>query len=306
MKKIIFPIIIAIIVFSSCQKKADIVDGNNATVTLSNAGANHVVGDITVNPNDSIIFNFTIASNQDMKFVGIQKNPVSQTGFVVRDTLTTAGKNSYSVTKRLKADSINGSYVYHIVAHNAAGIYIGHKAIIVTVKADFNYFSYRFLQVPDTTAKTNTCYIAATTGNVYSYTSGAAKSADIDFGVQFDTTGALTPIATDDLKFSVYALSAPQNQIAYYDITSWTKNATIMKKATAPAFNALTSGGALRSAGVTNLASGTTNKITQLVAGNLVYFKTVSGKVGCMQVNFVNGNNESQNSYINVDVKIEK
>ena len=79
-----------------------------------------------------------------------------------------------------------------------------------------------------------------------------------------------------------------------------------MKKATAPAFNSLLSGGSLRSAALTNLSSGTSNKITALVAGNLVFFKTVNGKAGCMQVNFVNGSSAAKDSYINVDIKIEK
>ncbi len=161
-------------------------------------------------------------------------------------------------------------------------------------------------QVPDTTAKTNTCYLAATTGDLYSYTTGAANSAKIDLGIYFDTTGRASSSATDDLKFCVYALSAAQPQLAFYDISTWTKNATIMKKATSPAFNTLTSGGALRSAGITNLASGTANKITQLVANNQVFFKTSTGKVGCMLVNFVNGDSPSKESYINVDVNIEK
>ena len=256
--------------------------------------------------NDSIVFNYTVSSNTDMGFVSIQKNPVNQTAFVLRDTMTAATKNSYSAIKRLRADSANGNYIYHIVAHTAKGVYIGHKAITVTVKADYDYFTVRVLQVPDTTAKTNTCYMAASKGIVYSYTTGAAKSADIDFGLYYDTTFRASASTTDDLRFSVYSLSAAQPQLSYYDISSWTKNVTIMKKATSPAFTALTSGGALRSAGVTNLSSGTATKITQLVAGNMVYFKTAAGKVGCMLVNFVNGADESKGSYINVDVKIER
>jgi hypothetical protein len=306
MKKIITGSVLMLILLNSCQKKVDPVDGNNANVTLVSGGTNYVTGDVTVNPKDSLLFSFTISSNTDMKYVSIQKNPVNQTAFLVRDTLTSANKNSYTAVKRFAADSANGNYLYRIVAHNAAGVYIGHKDIVVSVKADFNFYTYRFLQVPDTTDKKNTCYLAAGTGTVYSYTSGAANSAAIDMGFYFDTTGVGTASTTDDLKFSVYSLSAAQPQLSYYDISSWTKNATIMKKVSSPAFNTLLSGGSLRSAGVTNLSSGTTTKITQLVSGNLVYFRTAAGKNGCMQVNFVNGNDASKASYINVDVKIEK
>jgi hypothetical protein len=306
MKKNIAGCVIAVVLFSACIKKVDPVDGNNANVTLVNAGTNYVTADITVNPKDSIFFSFTITSNTDMGFVGIQKNPVNQTAFLVRDTLNSSNKNSYTAVKKFRADSINGSYIYRIAAHTASGVYIGHKDIIVIVKPDFNYFIARILQVPDTTAKTNTCYMAAATGTTYSYTTGSANSAAIDFGLYYDTTGTASASTTDDLRFSVYSLSAAQPQLSYYDISTWTKNVTIMKKASSPAFNALTSGGALRSAGITNLSSGTLNKITQLVSGNLVYFKTAAGKVGCMQVLFVEGSSPAKDSYMNVEVKIEK
>lgn len=305
MKKILIPVL-AIIMFASCEKKVDPIDGSNATVTLNNAGSNFVVGDITVNPKDSINFSYTVTSDADMGFVSIQKNPVNQTAFVFRDTMTAATKNNYSAVKRMIADSANGSYIYHIVAHTSKGVYIGHKAVIVTVKSDFNYFTFRTLMVPDTTDKKNTCYMSAATGEVFSYTSGAANSAKIDFGMFYDTTFTASSSTTDDLRFSLYSLNAAQPQLSFYDISSWTKNNTIMKKITSPAFTTLTSAGSIRTTCNTNLASGTSNKITQLVAGNMVAFKTAAGKNGVLLVNYVNGSSPSKESFINVDVKIEK
>jgi hypothetical protein len=302
MKKYILGIALAAFLINACTKKVDRVDTNNATVSLTNAGANFVSGDVTVNPKDSIFFSFTITSDRTMKYVGIQKNPVNQTAFLVRDTLTAANKNSYTVIKRLRADSANGPYLYRIVAHDTAGVYIGHQDIIITVKPDFNYYTVRVLQVPDTTAKTNTCYMAASTGNVYSYTTGAASSAAIDFGFYYDTAVAN--------KFSVYALSAAQPQLSFYDITSWTKNATIMKKAAAPTFASLLSAGGLRSAASTNLASGASGKVvglsTTTAGNNQVFFMTAAGKAGCMQVNYINGTDGAKATFMNVDIKIEK
>lgn len=294
------------LLITSCQKKTSPVDGSNATIELANLGAKYVTGDITLNPKDSIYLSFSVTSPRDMRYVSVQKNPVNQTAFLVRDTLTAANKNSYSTVKKFMADSANGSSIYRIVAHDAIGNYIGNKDIKVTITPDFMYYTYRFLYVPDTTAKTNTSFMSATTGEMFSYTTGAANSAKIDFGIMFDTTGAKTPSTTDDLKFSLYSLSAAQGQIPFYDLGTWTKNATIMKKGTAPTFASILSAGSLRSAAVTNLASGTTNKVTQLVANNLVFFKTSTGKTGCLQVNFVNDAGTFKESYINVDVKIEK
>jgi hypothetical protein len=298
MKKYFACLILISYFFASCEKGVEPIDGNYATVDLANLGAHYVTDNITVNPKDSLYFSFTISSPRDMKYVSIQKNPVNQTAFIVRDTLTAANKNSYTAIKKLVSDSTTGSYLYRIVAHDAAGTYIGSKDIVVVVSPDFYYYTYRFLYVPDTVAKTNTCYMAATTGEVFSYTNGAANSSKIDFGFYYDTATAN--------KFSLYALSAPQPQLAFYDISSWTKNATIMKKITSPAFNTLLSGASLRAAGTANLGSGTSNKVTALAAGNLVLFKTVGGKIGCVNIVFVNGSSAAKDSYINVDVKIER
>ncbi|MBL7742186.1 MAG: hypothetical protein JNN00_01820 [Chitinophagaceae bacterium] len=305
MKKYIAGLAIIATLFTACQKKTDPVDVSNATVTLSSQGPKFVVDDITVNPGDSIYFSFTISTNRPMKYVGIQKNPVNQTAFVTRDTLNPL-QASYTTVKKLRADTANGQYLYRIVAHDSGGVYIGSKDIVVTVTPDYYNYTYRFLRVPDTTDKTNTCYMDAELGKVFNYTTGAANSATIDFGVMFDTTGMGTVSTTDDLKFCLYSLNAAQGQLPYYDISAWTKNATTMKKATSPTFASLTSAGGLRSAANTNLASGTSNKVTQLVAGNLVFFRTANGKAGCLQVNFANGSTPAKDSYLNVDVKIER
>jgi len=309
MKKFILGAIITMVSISACEKKVEPVDGSNATINLKNDGAKFVTDNITVNAKDSLFFSFEITSAKDMKYVSIQKNPVNQTAFLVRDTLNAANKNAYSVVKKLVADSANGDYVYRIVAHDLVGNYIGHKDILVTVKTDYDYFTYRFLQVPDTTAKTNNCYMSATTGKLFSYSSAAGtpgNSALIDFGIYYDTTGKASTSTTDDSTFVMYALNAAQPQLSFYDISSFTKNATIMKKGTSPTFASITSAGALRSAAVTNLTTGARNRAVALSTGNLVFFKTAAGKAGCLIVNFVNGNSPSSSTYINVDVKIER
>ena len=95
MKKYILSITLATLILYACVKKVDRVDTNNANVTLVSAGANFVTDDITVNPKDSLFFSFTITSDKPMKYVSIKKNPVNQTAFLLRDTLTAASRNSY-------------------------------------------------------------------------------------------------------------------------------------------------------------------------------------------------------------------
>lgn len=303
MKKIIFGMALLAFVLTGCEKKVDPVDNSNAAIELSNLGKYYVTGDVTLNPKDSIYFSFNISSSKDMKYVSIQKNPVNQTAFLVRDTLNASNKNSYSAVKKFMADSANGSYLYRIVAHDAIGNYIGHKDIAVNITTDYTYYTYRFLYVPDSTAKVNKCYFSTADGKTYSYSDGASKSAGIDFGYFYDTTKVSgTPIG-----HTIYALNAT-GIFAPYDISSWTKNATIFKKISSPAFNTFTSSGGLRTAGISNLASGATAKVTGLTASspnNLVVFKTASGKYGVIQINFVNASDATATTFANVDVKIQ-
>jgi hypothetical protein len=314
MKKIISGIALLAFALTGCEKKVDPIDGSNATVELSNLGKYYVTGDVTLNPKDSIYFSFTISSSKDMKYVSIQKNPVNQTAFLVRDTLNATNKNSYSAVKKFMADSVNGNYLYRIVAHDAVGNYIGHKDIAVNINADFNFYSYRFLYAPDSTAKTNKCYFSTAAGDAYSYADGASKSASIDFGYFYDTT----KVSGTALGHTIYALNAT-GVFGAYDITSWTKNATIFKKLTSgtpsPTFAQALSAGTLKTGGISNLASGSTTKVTGLSTtspNNTVYFKTASGKYGMIQINFssvttnVYGGVNPAVSYVNIDVKIEK
>lgn len=311
--KSLFTILTVAVFFTACEKGVEPVDGSRATVELRSGGKGFITESITVNPKDSIFFDFTITSSDDMAFVGVQKNPVNQTAFIKRDTLNASNKNSYSTIMRFRADSANGSYVYRIAAHSKTGEYIGHKDVVITVSPDFNYYTNRFLYAPDSTAKTNKCYFSALDGVTYSYTTGASKSASIDFGFFYDTT----KVSGTALGLTLYALNSSPTSV--YDLSSWTKNATVFKKLSSgspnPTFANVLSAGTLRTAGLTQLASGTTTRVTGLSTtspNNTVYFRTASGKIGMLLVNFGTvttnafGGVDPNQTYINVDVKIEK
>jgi hypothetical protein len=199
------------------------------------------------------------------------------------------------------SDSIAGDYTYRVFARNKRGIFIGdgNKSIKVTINPDFHFWSFKTMAVPDSVAKTNKSFFVSTTGDVLSFVQGATNSALIDFGYFFDTTTVGAP------RHTIYALGA--NKFAPHVLTTWTRNATVFKKSTSPAFSALTSGGSLRTAGLSNLATGATTTATALAPGNLVYFRTAAGKFGCIQINFINdfGAIQSQ-SNISIDVKVQK
>ena len=218
------------------------------------------------------------------------------------DTFKIIGANtrSFSGLKRYRLDSIPGDYTYRIFARNNQNVYIGDggKSIKVTVTPDLYYWVNRELKVPDTVAKVNPNFFATSTGQTYSYTSaGPAKSAEIDFGYFYDTTTAGAP------KNTIYNLNA--STFAPHDLTGWTKNATIFKRVTSPTFASLTSGSALRAAGIANLGSGTSPKITQLAGGNVILFKTVAGKYGAININYIDAVGTTPR-FINVDVRVER
>lgn len=290
--------------FTSCIKKVDPVS-YSLQVSLKSSGTNFVTTDVTVNPKDSVFFDFSVSSVSDMKYISIEKNgtPVS------KDTLTgSANRRTFSAVKKFAADSATGVYTYRILARDSAGVFLGDKNIVVTVSSDFVYYTVRNLFVPDSTAKTSPCYFSTADGKTYSYTTGAANSANIDFGYFYDTTN-VTP-TTNNPRHTIYALNA--STFAPYDLTSWTKNATIFKKITTPTFANITSKGILRTTGITNLASGATTKITSAgtangnLTGVVIIFKTAAGKYGAMNINYTNQNSAAAGTYINIDVKIEK
>ncbi len=291
--------LLAVLITTGCEKKVEPVDQYKVTVEFNNTGAKYdATGNVELNPKDSIYLNFNMVSPaQDISVVEIQKNGTRIDTFNVK-----GNPREFSGSKKYLVDSIAGSYTYRVLARDNKGVFIGDggKAITVTIKPDFDYWSYRFLYVPDTTAKTNQTFFSTTTGQTFSYSNIGSNTGLIDFGYLYDTTTAN--------KHTIYALniSPLPNQVSFYDFTSWTKNATIFKKVTTPAFTALTSGGALRSAGITNLASGTATKITALASGNQIAFRTAAGKYGSMQINFIDGASPAATTYINIDVKVQR
>lgn len=309
MKKYIIGLFAATAMLAACEKKVDAIDTYNVTVDYRGGGKN-IAGDVEVNPKDSIYLDFTINSQDDMSYIEIQKNGVKVDTFRLNNA---TNKKSYSLLKGYRADSAAGSYTYRVLARNGAAVFMGDggKQITVTVKPDFNFWSYRILQVPDTTNKTNKCYYSSVDGNIYSYTDGGANSAKIDFGYYWDTTGRATTSTSDDLKHCIYALNAAQPQLGYYDISTWTKNATLLKKMPSSVnfVSQLTSGGAIQTLIGGNMTSGTSSKITLIsttAGSNVIGFKTAAGKFGAMLVRYVNGDSPNATTQIEVDVKVQK
>ena len=309
MKKIILVLLVLGLFLSACEKKVEPVDSFDVTVDYRSSGAKFVVGDVTRNPKDSIYFDFTISSPRDMSYVEIQKNGVRIDTFRLNST----NNRSFSLIKGYQVDSAAGDYSYRVLARDARAIFMGDggKMFTVTVIPDFNFWSYRILQVPDTVAKTNKTYYSTKDGKTYSYSDGAANSASIDFGYYWDTTGRGTAATNDDLKHTIYSLSAAQPQLGYYDISTWTKNVTLLKKMPSSVnfVTGLTSGGAIQTLIGGNMNSGTSSKVTTIstsAGSNVIGFKTTNGKFGAILIRYVNGDSPNKETQIEVDVKVQK
>lgn len=310
MKKYIIGLLIITGAFAACEKKVDPIDSYFVTVDYKSSGPKFLTGDVELNPKDSIYLDFTITSLDDMAYVEIQKNGVRIDTFRLNNL---SNKRQFSLVKGYRADSASGSYTYRVLARNERAIFMGDggKNITVTIKPDFNFWSYRILQVPDSVSKTNNCYYATTEGKVYSYTTGGANSAKIDFGYYWDTTGRGTASTTDDLKHTIYSLSAAQPQLGFNDISSWTKNVTLLKKMpTSVNFvTGLTSAGAIQTLIGGNMTSGTASKVTTVSTtggSNVIGFKTAAGKFGAILIRYVSGDSPNKETQIEVDVKVQK
>jgi hypothetical protein len=310
MKKIILGLLVVGLFLSACEKKVEPVDSFDVTVDYRNSGPKTIVGDVTLNPKDSIYLDFTIASpSKAMSYVEIQKNGVRIDTF----RLNSSNNRSFSLIKGYRIDSAAGDYSYRVLARDDRAVFMGDggKMFTVTVKPDFDFWSYRILQVPDTVAKTNKTYYSTKDGKTYSYSEGAANSASIDFGYYWDTTGRGTTATNDDLKHTIYSLSAAQPQLGYYDISTWTKNVTLLKKMpTSVNFvTGLTSAGAIQTLIGGNMTSGTSSKVTTVsttAGSNVIGFKTTAGKFGAILIRYVDGDSPNKETQIEIDVKVQK
>lgn len=329
----LFGVIAAIaLMFTNCKKTTDPIDANVITVTFIKAGPKFVTDSITVNPKDSIQFQYTITSPVPMSTVALAKNQFSSNIpeiDAVKDSVKTGDMRTFTVTHKIVADSISGVYNYNVVARDVNGIYVGSsKVIIVTVKPDFYYYTNRQMFVPDTTAKTNPCYYSSSANTSFSYTSaGVANSSKIDFGFFFNTDSVYTikgKPATGVVGPSIYALNLTPtpSQISFNDISTWTKNATILKVGSTPTFSSLTSGGAIKQGALTNLKTGATNRLpvvtttgsgvtrldayTPLSTGNVIWFLTADGRYGALTITYLRLAGASQISYMNFEVKVQR
>ncbi|OCX53045.1 hypothetical protein BEL04_01650 [Mucilaginibacter sp. PPCGB 2223] len=301
---IFYTAIFLTILATSCVKVIDKFNSNNLTVTFNNQGSLFLTGDKTVNPKDSIKFSYSVVCTQPMSYLTLTKNDTE----ISRDSVKTGDRMSASgFLKKLVADTIPGQYVYKVVARDNTGIYLGaSNPIIVTVTADFNYYTNQRLYVPDTTAMTNKCYYNVASQTAYSFTdinSGGVNSNLIDFGYFWDPTIASGTTPKGNTIYNL-AMSPVPSPIAMYNTASFTKNLTQFKVITTPTWANINSGGLLKAQGAAAFKTASANSVSQLAAGSVILFKTAAGKYGAINITYINAASPSKTTYMNFEVKL--
>lgn len=296
---------------TGCLKKIDplIETSNTATINFIAAGPKFLTGDVTVNPGDSIQFSYTVTNSQKMKYVSLVKNAIN--GDIFKDAIApNADHYSYSAVKKTVADVVPGSYYYKVVTRDTLGVYLGDsKPIIVTVRPDFAYYTNKRIYVPDTTAKTNKTYFNFVTETAYSYSDiVAGKNSDqIDIGFFWDPTIAsgTTPKGITLYNLNVSPIPAP---ISIYDISTFTKNLTVIKASSTLTWANVNAGSVIKAQCASLFATSSPNNNFSNVgisAGSIIYFKTPSGRCGAMLITYISpAASTAKGTYINFEVKL--
>lgn len=301
--------LVTIVFFTSCKKETtNIFNMFDVKVTYHSNSPYAVTESKVVNPGDSVYLEYTIESpTKEMYAVCIfETSAAIPTKIILNDSQ----RKSYSGIVKLKMSTRVGKNSYRIWAIDKAGVYLGdgYKTITLDVTSDYNYWAGRELTMPDTIGKVNNCYYAIASGEVFNYNNGASNSAKIDMGlfrvpVFQATTGLLT-----GYKYDVYALNSNPLPFTSYDITSWTKRATLFsapKTGQASAFLNLRTSDQIVSAAKSAKPTSTRTS-TGLTAGSLFYAFTPDGKYAAIYINTVETGNLKNTVFLNIDVKTQR
>jgi hypothetical protein len=295
---------------ASCKKESkNIFNMFDVSLTLHNDKPNAVSEYVEANPGDSLVVDFTINSQtKDMYMICVLKVG-SNTPFI-KIPVTDAGKRrSYSGVIDLVADQGVGTTSYRIWALDKEGVYLGdgYKKITIHVLADYRHLPNRSLYFPDSAGRQSNCYLSLSKGTTYSYTTGAEHAADIDLGIY--RKPVFNPTTGDLIGYTInlYSLSASPNPFTPYDVSSWTKRATLFSapvNGSANNFRDMFKTGKAIEAEAKKKTINLTQISGGLLANQFVYFLTPEGKYGVLMVNAYTDDYNGQ-PFMNVSVKIQ-
>jgi len=311
--KFFYPALGLTLVLASCKKEAPNIYNmfNDVTVVFKNEHPLSVRDYKDVNDGDSVYIDYTITSaKEDMAAVCIkregQETPVLQINLPAG-----ADKRSYSGTYKMRGTRV-GLNQYRVYALNKQAIYIGdgYKSVVFNVKSNFTFMANKLVYLPDSVSQDLPSYYSIKLGKSFSYANGKEVSADLDFGV-YRTRAPLNDVnAIAGYWYHIYSLSASPLFFNLYDISSWTKRATLFSNQAndATAFrDNLVSGtniGTIVAAKTINLTETARTSAGTIKIGSVVYFKTPEDKFGAIHFKQITSDYNGRLAFT-INVKIQ-
>ncbi|MES2777397.1 MAG: hypothetical protein V4722_24675 [Bacteroidota bacterium] len=291
-----------------CKKEsANIFNMFDVTLTLNQSQPHAIDENAELSETDSALIDYTIVSpTKDMYQVNIMKG--GATTPYIKIPITEDGKRrSFSGKLTLYAKDLGaGSSSFRIWPIDKEGVYLGdgNKNITINVLSNMKYFSNRRVFLPDSVGKVNESYLSFNEGKTYSYTTGQANAAKIDFGIYRDTVRVGTVLSN---KYFLYSLSETPSPFKAYDISAWTKRATL--------FSAPVTGSAANFRTMFNTSKKIEDEAkkkpvnlkhitTGLAANQFIYFLTPEGKYGVLYIQSITYDFSSK-QFLAVSYKIQ-
>lgn len=292
--------VLLLVIFASCKKTAPtVMNMYNVKLTINQSQPFELDDNLEVEmtSKDSVTIDYTLESpDADMYMVNLYKN--GGNAVVQKIPITDDGKRRvYSGSFKFLAKDLGaGQTTYRIWPIDRNGVYLGdgYKKITINVLSDLKYYSNIKVFMPDTTGKVDPCYLSLTDGpSTYSYTTGAANSAKIDFGFYCKVV-----ISGGNVVWTPYMYSPSANPLPFtpYDISTWTKRGTLFSapvtsNATTATWKTRFNTGPKIEAEAKAVNINLTSS-PALAANNFVFFKTPEGKYGVIFI--VNKYEDSQ------------
>lgn len=295
----------------SCKKTApNIFNMFDVTLELHQNSPFSLSENQTLNEGDSIYFDFTINSpTKEMYQVAIFQIGAALPN--LRITLEEANKHSYTgIIKGIVGSNSfgnlkDGANTFRIWAYDRQGIYLGdgYKTITVNVNNKIRHIVNKKVYFPDIDSANGSAssYLSLSTGETFNFQTGAANSDKIDLGIyRVGGTGS----SNTALRF--YSLSASPLPFTAFNISSWTKRATLFANPqngqNSNFLRSYTTGATLN-----NYVKGRKPNLTatssNIGVNQVVPFVTPEGKYGLILVNQISPS--GTNPFIDVSIKYE-
>lgn len=299
---------------TGCKKNASNIFNmfDDVSVTFKADHPLSIVDYKDINDGDSVYLSFDITSaKEDMAAVCVrregQESPVLQINLP-----DNANKRAYTGVYKFKVNRV-GESKYRVYALNKQATYIGdgYKSVSFNVRPNFTLVANRRIFLPDSVSLDLPSYYSIKLGESFSYANGKNVSADLDFGI-YRTPATLNDAnAIGGYWYHIYSLSASPLFFNKFDISSWTKRATLFSaqaQSDASVFNNnLVSGSTIQTivgAKTITLKETPRNSAGSIKVGSVIYFKTPEGKLGAIHFKQISADYNGK-LYFAINVKVQ-